>query len=303
MNDSISELSSLVSNIILSDKVDSHGNNNVNINNLQYDDMQRKRRHSEAYMSTTASNSDIDLLEFDLSTNNNHGIRSHLPTGPELNNTTIFRSDSQEFSMTNQNDSSIEWDDETMESLLNLTNEVPRDEILVTATAIPRNPHLYRHFNSTVQTAKKMPYTLAEPMPLPAQTVQDLSQIINSLSPELQARFVDKLAETMGAHLATIMSPIETNHSDNHSDNNLALTTPELPKRLSIPNHNQILFPAQTVAIENNMKYGMMPETPSIAIPLASAALGAFVASLSNSQLPTSLVHRQNSLREIMQES
>eukprot|EP01039_Chlorochromonas_danica_P002245 gene2245-2459_t len=88
-------------------------------------------------------------------------------------------------------------------------------------------------------------------MPAPSQepsslTAQDLTTVLTALTPDLQTRFVDKLAEAMGAQLAAALTSQVCNVVSDTKDSGLVL-----------PSGN----------------------APEIALPLASAALGAFVMS------------------------
>jgi hypothetical protein len=77
-------------------------------------------------------------------------------------------------------------------------------------------------------------------------TTQDIAAVLESLSPELKQRFVDKLAEALGANLAANLQ------------------------------HTQHAIPAETC---QPMMLPSGSQAPEIAWPLASAALGAFVMS------------------------
>eukprot|EP00595_Chromulina_sp_UTEXLB2642_P001842 CAMPEP_0196762684 /NCGR_PEP_ID=MMETSP1095-20130614/2552_1 /TAXON_ID=96789 ORGANISM="Chromulina nebulosa, Strain UTEXLB2642" /NCGR_SAMPLE_ID=MMETSP1095 /ASSEMBLY_ACC=CAM_ASM_000446 /LENGTH=435 /DNA_ID=CAMNT_0042114227 /DNA_START=1312 /DNA_END=2619 /DNA_ORIENTATION=+ len=224
MNESINELSSMVSNIVLNDDSSS----NMKKSN-------KKRRH---------------------------GAREFLPTGPELTNTSIFRSDSEEMMLANDD----EWDDNTLERLFsfdlsttdNESNDIvikseynKSDEILVTAVPV-----------SDQQSVK---YMSAEPFTNPSTS--DLSQILGLLTPEMQARFVDKLAETVGSQLAAMIASNKPVHTTAVIEREV-INTP-----VSVPQMNNSQSITKTSV-----------ETPAIALPLASAALGAFVASLTQNQ-------------------
>lgn len=94
----------------------------------------------------------------------------------------------------------------------------------------------------------------------------DLSSIIESLSPELKLRFIDKLAEAMAAQLAA------------SATGPLAVAQVETIDKENVSNGKE-----QSVAPHQNSASGnptfMLPsgsQAPDIALPLASAALGAF---------------------------
>jgi len=113
-------------------------------------------------------------------------------------------------------------------------------------------------------TPSPAPQASGESVPLPLPLLQDVGSIITSLSPVLQERFVDKLAEVIGMQLASHFKPADSLH----------------------------LQPSQCSTSEASA----LP----IEFKLASAALGAFVASLSKSNHadngPGSHSHSQSSL-------
>lgn len=259
MNDSISELTSLVSNLMVTDP-----SNKGNMYDLKSNDKNKKRK-----IKGTSPSDLLPAIKLESQANQQaHGVRKNLPTGPELAQTKLFRTNTAEISMVSDNDL-LSWDDETLENLLSATEMEVSNEVSSAVTAVPVVQQFSPSPNNVfVSTAE----------PLSGQNMQDISQIISSLTPELQARFVDKLAETLGSHLSTMVS------------------TPLMSS------------PAKSITTdkENNSVTSLPPETPAIAIPLASAALGAFFARLSAVQSSPSLgthIHRSTSIPQDMVQS
>lgn len=102
----------------------------------------------------------------------------------------------------------------------------------------------------------------------PDNCIDDISKILGALSPDLQARFVDKLAETMGTKLSSIMATTLTVNS-----NAASVVGVEPPNTLIAPSSTDVS------ALNLNLQMQSNPEVPSIAFPLASAALMAFLTS------------------------
>lgn len=177
-----------------------------------------------------------------------HGPRNFLMTGPQIG-AALFRPTNEDMQMEDEGD--FVWDDNTLGDLLALEEPqtlVTSSKELPTATAVENAMSL-----------------AAEPFP--SQSVQDLSQLIGSLSPEMQSRFVDRLAETLGKHLSEIVS------AANSTNPSTSQTSVEPTTLKAIPT-----------------------ETPAIALPLASAALGAFVATVSAKSSLVSLARRNSPL-------
>jgi hypothetical protein len=158
------------------------------------------------------------------------------------------------------------------ESLLETEEDNLLDEGLLILSGTPRTPggnllSLVPPSSSSCSAASAIPSCHSADVELPVASIAatavppsigDLTNIIDSLSPDLKVRFLDKVAESMGAHLALngsfgprdFSAPI-SDHSKFHSP----------PTYASTPS---FLLPSGTKA-------------PEIAFPLASAALGAFM--------------------------
>jgi hypothetical protein len=118
--------------------------------------------------------------------------------------------------------------------------EVKRTSLISDSSSLKSNP---------------LPALMVPGATLPSTVPSDMSSIIDGLSPEMKSRFLDKLAESMGAHMAASFNTLSESSklsSDSKS------YTPCVPT---------FLLPSGS-------------EAPEIALPLASAALGAFVQSL-----------------------
>jgi hypothetical protein len=131
--------------------------------------------------------------------------------------------------------------------------------------------------------------------PTPAAAVSDLFAVLEGLSPELKIRFVDKLAEVMGKQLtenmaaptnaAAVPAPYVSPYATQHQQPQSAHTHHRRSQSDSIS-------PSQSFAqltTGSNAPYHLPSgaQAPEIALPLASAALGAFVLSSLNSLVMT----------------
>lgn len=151
-----------------------------------------------------------------------------------------------------------------------------------------------------------MASVVAAPSAVAATGVQDLFSILESLSPELKIRFVDKLAEVMGNQLmntatAAPASPVDKYHGSSSSSSS---SSSSASKAGWAGEYNSKL-PAQSTSSSSSSSSGSISPSrsfaqltsgadapyhlpsgvraPEIALPLASAALGAFVMSSLNS--------------------
>eukprot|EP00349_Pseudokeronopsis_sp_Brazil_P003909 CAMPEP_0202964494 /NCGR_PEP_ID=MMETSP1396-20130829/8575_1 /ASSEMBLY_ACC=CAM_ASM_000872 /TAXON_ID= /ORGANISM="Pseudokeronopsis sp., Strain Brazil" /LENGTH=509 /DNA_ID=CAMNT_0049686647 /DNA_START=67 /DNA_END=1596 /DNA_ORIENTATION=+ len=143
-----------------------------------------------------------------------------------------------------------------------------------------------------------------------AASMQDLTYLISNLSPDLKERFVDKLAETMGTQIANrwaeASSALSSNKPANVSvltpnGNHLATLSTPLPPVSSAVNKSSKPVPMQRGSSQSIVPMQRQSSTssssanpilvngeyflpsgakaPEIAIPLASAALSAFILS------------------------
>lgn len=238
MNESIVELTSMVSNMtmLIADP---------KMNNHEYTgtiDKSKKRRARGLPTSSTGLSNEATINDSVMSL---HGERNYLPTGPELAETISFmRSDSK------MSDNLL-WDDSTLENLLTLESpENCNAEPTITATAI-----------SAPNAAEDVLVSNAEPFT--GQNFLEMSHLISSLTPELQARFVDKLAESMGAHLSSFLS-------------NSANPSSPAPSSTVAPSRND------DVKDSDMRNQGFIAGTPAIALPIASAALTALFSRMSS---------------------
>jgi hypothetical protein len=123
-------------------------------------------------------------------------------------------------------------------------------------TPIPPSTASANSASSTDRPAVAPVAPIAQPLPaevsssatttVTSLTTQDIAAVLESLSPELKVRFVDKLAEAVGANLAA---------------------------NLQNAQHSQPIETCQPLMLPSGS------QAPEIAWPLASAALGAFVMS------------------------
>jgi hypothetical protein len=111
-------------------------------------------------------------------------------------------------------------------------------EDLMDLDTLPTPPHLAMH--TALPPAPLGPVVVPAPVPIQAS---DLSAVLGSLSPELKLRFLDKLAESMGTALA------------------MQAGTPA-----------QVHMQATQAGGQDKLTH-----LPEIAMPLASAALNAFM--------------------------
>lgn len=179
----------------------------------------------------------------------------------------------------------------------------------IDSTSTPRS-------SSVTSTVSNIPQANAVPNHGGVGAVQDISSILESLSPELKVRFVDKLAEVMGKQLTnnmaqqqqllqaqqqqTIMA-VEAYPAD-MMEQKVSMDCDEMPAGVaisSVANQSHSIRSAPTKQEEQGVmapavNAGNAPasaaaaagyrlpsgeQAPEIALPLASAALGAFVLS------------------------
>ncbi len=124
----------------------------------------------------------------------------------------------------------------------------------------------------------------ASVVPAPVGGVQDLFAILESLSPELKVRFVDKLAEVMGKQLASNMGTTTAEAAPVTADPITYSTGASAARDVSLSQN----FTQLTTGVGAPYHLPSGAPAPEIALPLASAALGAFVlSSLHTLQLET----------------
>jgi hypothetical protein len=125
----------------------------------------------------------------------------------------------------------------------------------------------------------------ASVVPAPVGGVHDLFAILESLSPELKVRFVDKLAEVMGKQLANNMGTTAEAAPVTADPVSSVYNTEALRARDISPTQN---FAQLTTGVSAPYHLPSGVPAPEIALPLASAALGAFVlSSLNTLQMET----------------
>lgn len=120
--------------------------------------------------------------------------------------------------------------------------------------------------SSSVSSMPPQSLPLANPV---IPSANDFSGILESLSPELKLRFIDKLAEAMAAQLAPSMNgPMAVAHVEQNTDKENML------------NHKEATSQQSGSSCHSNANPTFMlpsgSQAPDIALPLASAALGAF---------------------------
>jgi hypothetical protein len=269
MNESIVELTSMVSNmtmLIADPKLTTQEPTNTT-------DKSKKRRTRGLSSSSSASASThaaVEESDESAMLYSRHGERNYLPTGPELADS-IFRSDSK------MSDNLL-WDDSTLENLMSMEQSESSMvvEPAITATAVSTN-------------ASTADVLVSNAEPFNGQNILEMSQLISSLSPELQARFVDKLAESMGAHLSSFLS-------------NSAISSPT-PVTTTAPSRYEDVKESESA----NQGY-ISAGTPAIALPLASAAISALFSRMSSvpnqANINPHLLHNNHPVsRELIQAS
>lgn len=178
--------------------------------------------------------------------------QEEVPTGSDFKDFTWFQNDNI---METEDDGLL--DEGLMNDLLASTPRAPSSSS--TAIAAP---------SSSVVTTSATPASPSSDSQLPVASVAatavsdasvgDFTSIIESLSPELKVRFLDKVAESMGAHLA-----LNVNFGQRE-----VLPISETTKFQAVP---------PTYSSTPSFLLPSGKPAPEIAFPLASAALGAFM--------------------------
>ncbi len=168
--------------------------------------------------------------------------QEEVPTGSDFKDFSWFQNESL---METEEDGML--DESLMQELLASTPRAPPSSCIssssgVTTAAAPASP-----CSDAQLPVASVAATVVSP------SVGDFVSILEHLSPDLKLRFIDKVAESMGAHLAL-------NVNMGHRD---LMPLPDSTK-FQYSSTPSFLLPSGS-------------EAPDIALPLASAALGAFV--------------------------
>lgn len=109
----------------------------------------------------------------------------------------------------------------------------------------------------------------------------EISSVLDSLSPELRLRFVDRLAEVMGAQLTqNISQQVQVQVAQQQQQQQAA---PLTPLSHPAPPSSSSYTDASTSTVDQPSPHFMLPSgsrAPEIAIPLASAAIAALLSSM-----------------------
>eukprot|EP01034_Spumella_vulgaris_P022818 gene22818-28991_t len=238
-------------------------------------------------MRMSSIDSQLDLVADDMT----------LPTGPELQSLGLFRNNSLTSGAEPFAFDTSEADDNwfaDMDRLLAVVDE-PQSPVKTSygshekAHQSSSSREEYTYFkrdgtgvSSSAAASKEAYFVQDQLLPqasvVPATTggVQDLFAILESLSPELKVRFVDKLAEVMGKQLANNMG---TSTAETAPVTAAPVYTAEAPRRDVCLTQN---FAHLTTGASAPYHLPSGVPAPEIALPLASAALGAFVISSLN---------------------
>eukprot|EP01038_Epipyxis_sp_PR26KG_P011985 gene11985-16043_t len=180
---------------------------------------------------------------------------NQLPTGQELSMMHVFsRTNSMKL---DQNLNVMDIEDIDDENIF----EEFRDDFL--STSVVGTPLPPRSNEAQVQTLPQANLVVEESCRNGNIPIQDFLEF---LSPELKVRFVDKLAEEMGKQLSTIV-------------------TNNVPTQAAVEVVSVNAASANSKSNEYHLPSGS--KAPEIALPLASAAIGAFVS------LKAAMIHQQ----------
>lgn len=114
----------------------------------------------------------------------------------------------------------------------------------------------------------------------------DISSVLDSLSPELRLRFVDRLAEVMGAQLTQNISQqvqVNVQVAQQQAQTQTQTYTPTPHMYVAPSNSSAYAAPAPVNLIDADHTHFLLPSgsrAPEIALPLASAAIAALLSSM-----------------------
>jgi len=230
-----------------------------------------------------------------------HPFALNVPTGPELQSMNIFRQNSLSGVSLSEMDAATSDDANLYEDLESLQDLLFDDleSTPIPATSIKASYAEGCSSSSMYQESIPHASVVASAAPATATTVagvQDLFSVLETLSPELKIRFVDKLAEVMGKQLtaslptagtteASAVQPTTYSHGDMAMKEKMMQQqqhewNSKMPSGSLSPSRS---FAQLTTGTDAPYHLPSGVRAPEIALPLASAALGAFVMSSLNS--------------------
>jgi len=226
-----------------------------------------------------------------------------LPSGPDL---MMLTENSDFFAMNNKNQ-----EDEALLLEQSWSDDM---DILFSENDAADLPQETKYIKTEIPHASPVP-ALAATAPTPtvaaigavSAAASDISSVLDSLSPELRLRFVDRLAEVMGAQLTqNISQQVQVN----------VQVAQQAQQQLQQPVQQQVQQPylyvaapassaqaapavAQTNIISADPAHFLLPSgsrAPEIALPLASAAIAALLSSMQSFAQNTQMqMHLQQS--------
>eukprot|EP01032_Pedospumella_encystans_P017706 gene17707-20170_t len=228
-----------------------------------------------------------------------------LPSGPDL---MMLTENSDFFALNNKNqeDEALlleqSWSDD-MDILFseNDAADLPQDNKYI-KTEIP-------HASSVPAMAATAPTPTVAAIGAVSAAASDISSVLDSLSPELRLRFVDRLAEVMGAQLTqNISQQVQVNvqvaqqaqqQQQQQPVQQMLVQQPYLYVAAPASSAQAAPAVAQTNIISADPAHFLLPSgsrAPEIALPLASAAIAALLSSMQSFAQNTQMqMHLQQS--------
>lgn len=228
-----------------------------------------------------------------------------LPSGPDL----MLLTENSDFFAMNKNQ-----EDEAMLLEQSWSDDM---DILFSENDATDLPHDNKYIKSEIPHASPVPaYSRDASVPTPtvaaigavSAAASDISSVLDSLSPELRLRFVDRLAEVMGAQLTqNISQQVQVNvqvaqQSQLQQQQQSVQPQAQQPYlHVAAPPSSSYASPAiaQPNMISADPAHFLLPSgsrAPEIALPLASAAIAALLSSMQSFAQNTQLqMHLQQS--------
>lgn len=165
--------------------------------------------------------------------------------------------------LSNDNDNTMDMEEENEEFL---DSNIFED--LLECVSTPKERTVISLVEPISNSTPATPSTLPQANPV-LPSPNDFSGIMESLSPDLKLRFIDKLAEAMAAQLASsVNGPLAVAQVEQNTD------------KENVLNQKESMMQSSSTSCQSNANPTFLlpsgSQAPDIALPLASAALGAF---------------------------